>query len=139
MLMLEELTLKDKDEFLSLLSTFREVDEQSIVKFRWFLDGIKGNKKIFVYRIDKIIGTVSLLYDQKFINNGALYVHIEDVVILPEYRGKGIGKLIIDEALKICKQDGAYKALLHCEPTLSSFYAKTGFEINGINMELKLE
>ena len=40
---------------------------------------------------NKIVGSTTLLIEQKFIHEGGLVGHIEDVVVRKNYEGKGIG------------------------------------------------
>ena len=51
-----------------------------------------SNHIIHVAEIDsKIVGSTTLLIEQKFIHKGGLVGHIEDVVVRKNYEGKGIG------------------------------------------------
>lgn len=76
----------------------------------------------------KIVGATTLLIEPKFIHNGGLVGHIEDVVVDNAYQGKQIGKKIIEYLLKIAKDRGCYKTILDCTDDVKQFYEKIGFK-----------
>lgn len=53
--------------------------------------------------------------------------HIEDVVVDEKYRGKHLGKRIIEELKKIATEHGCYKTILDCAEKNVKFYEKCGF------------
>ena len=48
----------------------------------------------------KIVGSTTLLIEQKFIHNGGRVGHIEDVVVSKEFEGRGIGIKLVTSLLK---------------------------------------
>ena len=129
----------DKEQYLSLLSTFRPVTiDMSDVEFKTIFDLIDCHSKIYICEIsDLIVGTITILFEQKFINNNALYAHIEDVVVLPEYKGHGIGKMLVEYVVKVCKDYNVKKIVLNCDENLRNFYGKNNFIVDGISMIIK--
>ena len=85
---------------------------------------------------DKIIGTGSLLLEPKFIRGHSLVGHIEDIVIDKEYRGKGVGRVLIERLTKVAKNSGCYKVILDCSKNNVPFYEKCGFSENEIKMNI---
>ena len=77
---------------------------------------------------DKIVGSTTLLIEQKFIHKGGLVGHIEDVVIREGFERKQIGKKIIESLLEIAKNHGCYKTILDCKDDVKEFYEKIGFK-----------
>ena len=73
---------------------------------------------------DKIVGAITLIIEQKLIHNGKCCGHIEDFVVLEEYRSQGIGSLLIDYVINISKQNNCYKCILDCNENLESYYKK---------------
>lgn len=53
------------------------------------------------------------------------YAYIEPLCVVPEYRGKGIGKAVLFRALEKCREKGATKAFVLSD---LDFYSKVGFE-----------
>ena len=84
----------------------------------------------------QIIGSATLLIEQKFIHNGGKAGHIEDVVTRKGYEGKGIGREILKELIKIAKDNECYKIILDCDEKLVKFYEKLGFKKHSIMMRL---
>lgn len=65
--------------------------------------------------------------EYKFIHGTTLRGRIEDVVVGTEYRGKQLGKLLIECLVKIGEDLSCYKISLDCDPKLKSYYEKFGF------------
>ena len=90
---------------------------------------------IYIACIDgMIIGTVTVLIEDKIIHNGSYVGHIEDVVVDQNYRTMGIGKLLLNYALKIAEEAGCYKVILDCDENNTGFYEKSGFKQKGVCM-----
>ena len=77
---------------------------------------------------DKIVGSTTLLIEQKFIHEGGLVGHIEDVVIKKEFEAQGIGAKLVLSLLDVAKKRKCYKTILNCEDKLIPFYEKIGFK-----------
>ncbi len=140
--------LKEEDflnGFFETLSNLTEVGKirSNIDLAKGILSMINNNKN---YRIviakdrknHQVIGTATLLIEQKFIHNGGKVGHIEDVVMRKGYEGKGIGKEILKELIRIGKEDGCYKIILDCDEKIIKFYEKIGFRKHSIMMRLDI-
>ena len=68
----------------------------------------------------KYVGHCSVWYNEK-----TDYCYVEPVCVIPEYRGKGIGKAMIYEALNRARTLGAKKAYVISD---MEFYERLGFE-----------
>jgi GNAT superfamily N-acetyltransferase len=98
----------DFQHYLELMNQFRPVEtDMTFEKFCEIYDKIFTYGEIYVARDDnKIIGSITVIYEQKFINHGAIYAHIEDVVVDTDYQNTGskkglkIGCRLIDYAKK---------------------------------------
>jgi ribosomal protein S18 acetylase RimI-like enzyme len=73
---------------------------------------------IVVYDSGKLVGMGRALCDGEY--QAAIY----DMVVLPEYQGKGIGKKIID---KLCEKLPVENIILYSVPGREGFYTKCGF------------
>ena len=69
---------------------------------------------------DKLIGFTRALSD------GRYRAYIEDVMIDPEYRGKGIGERMVARLLE--DLEGVEMVSLFCESGRVAFYGRNGFE-----------
>ncbi len=85
-----------------------------------------------------IVGCATLLIEDKIIHEGGKVGHIEDVTVNNYYRGKGIGKLLIDHCVNIAKEEGCYKIILDCDCGNIMFYEKCGFKIHGVCMRIDI-
>ncbi len=74
-----------------------------------------------------IVGTATLLVEQKFIHGGGLAGHIEDVAVSKEHQRRGIGGMIVRFLLEESRRRGCYKTILDCEDDLILFYEGLGF------------
>jgi ribosomal protein S18 acetylase RimI-like enzyme len=61
------------------------------------------------------------------ISDGASDAYIQDVVILPQYRGHGIGAEIIRRLTAYCQQHAIEWIGLIAEPGTTGFYERLGF------------
>lgn len=70
----------------------------------------------------------------RVIGDMGLCYYIKDVVVLPEYQEKGIGRLLIEELLKFINENGVPDTHIFVElcamPDKIPFYEKFGFAAN---------
>ena len=76
----------------------------------------------------KIVGSTTLLIEQKFIHEGGKVGHIEDVVVSKEFEGRDIGMLLVMSLLTKAQTMNCYKTILDCKNELIPFYQKIGFK-----------
>ena len=70
---------------------------------------------------DKLVGM------GRAISDGVSDAYIQDVAVLNDFRGKGIGVLIMDEIIKHLKSKNINWISLISEPKAVSFYQRYGF------------
>ena len=63
----------------------------------------------------------------RLVSDGILHAIIYEMMILPEYQGKGIGKNILNMLLLKCFDDGIKDIQLFCAKGKKVFYEKMGF------------
>ena len=73
---------------------------------------------VIAFDSDKLIGGCRALCDGQF--QAAVY----DMVLLPEYQGKGIGKHMLD---RLCNKLPVENIILYSVPGKEGFYSKCGF------------
>ncbi len=133
-LIIRELEEKDlANGFLTTLDSLRETSSMNNDKVVEIFKKIKSNPEhhIIVAEINgKVIGTTTLLIEPKFIHQGGLVGHIEDVVVDKNFQGKKIGEKIIKYVLEFSKNYGCYKTILDCSDNVKPFYEKLGFKHN---------
>jgi glucosamine-phosphate N-acetyltransferase len=126
--------------FLETLDFLRNASDLDKNKANEILKKIKQNTNHIIHvAIDnkKIVGSTTLLIEQKFIHDGGLVGHIEDVVVRKDYEGKGIGIKLVTSMLERAKEKNCYKTILDCKDDVKQFYERIGFkrESNGMRYE----
>ena len=92
---------------------------------------------IQVAEIDgKIVGSATLLIEQKFIHNAGRVGHIEDVVVSKEFEGRGIGMKLVRSLLEKVEIMNCYKTILDCKDELIPFYERIGFRKESNQMRI---
>lgn len=94
------------------------VEEQGVPpELEW--DGLdEGSYHVLAYAPDGTpIGTGRLLTDG----------HIGRLAVLPEWRGKGVGRALLDLLLVIANKMGNEEVRLHAQTQVLGFYRKRGF------------
>ena len=117
--------------FLETLDFLRNTGDLDKNKANEIFKKIKQNPNHIIHvAVDdnKIVGSTTLFIEQKFIHDGGLAGHIEDVVVRKDYEGKGIGMKLVSFLLDVAKQRKCYKTILNCEDSLKPFYEKIGFK-----------
>ncbi|MGN1373419.1 MAG: GNAT family N-acetyltransferase [Candidatus Coproplasma sp.] len=94
--------------------------------------------RVSVYDGEKVVAMARLIGDL------GLCCYIKDVVVRPEYQGKGLGKLLVDEIKNFVKSKGVKGTSVFIEvcarPQRDGFYKKLGFDNNdGQSMILRVE
>jgi len=86
---------------------------------------IKGSFA-FAVAVDKTNGkTVGM---GRVLSDSVSDAYLQDIVILPEYRKKGIGKKLILSLVDFCKEKGVTWIALISEPNQEQVYKKLGFK-----------
>ena len=126
--------------FLETLDFLRKASDIDKNKAKEILKKIQQNSNhIINVAVDdnKIVGSTTLLIEQKFIHDGGLVGHIEDVVVRKDYEGKGIGIKLVTSLLERAKEKNCYKTILDCKDDVKQFYERIGFkrESNGMRYD----
>ena len=116
--------------FLTTLDSLRKTSDIDNNKAIKIFEKINSNPDhiIAVAELDgMIVGSTTLLIEQKFIHDGGSVGHIEDVVVSKDFQGQEIGKKIMKFLLEVAKSRGCYKTILDCTDDVKPFYEKLGF------------
>ena len=84
--------------------------------------------RVSIYDGERIVAMARAIGDK------GLCYYIKDVVVLPEYQGKGIGRMLINELLSFINENGVPETNIFVElcamPDKIPFYEKFGFSAN---------
>ncbi len=134
MYILRRLEISDYELFYPLINEFRKTDftkeefEETLIYMNQYSD-------IWVVEHNKdLIGTATIIYEQKFIFNRCILAHIEDVCVKETYRRKGIGRLLVQKLIEEAKTKKCYKITLDCATHNIPFYTACGLETRGTQM-----
>jgi len=97
---------------------------------------IKGSFAFAVAVDNKTNKTVGMA---RVLSDGISDAYIQDVVVLSEYRKRGIGKKLILKLIDYCKKQDINWIALISEPDQEEFYKKLGFRHMKDYTPLKLE
>ena len=146
MVSIHEIKYEDIDKgFLAVLENLVPADIDNNEYAKNILQKIKMNSlhKIFVAEDDsdgKVVGTITLLIEPKFINKGMQVGYIEDVSVRKEYEGLGIGsKLVTYATTYAISREGCRKVLLYCSEKTKPFYEKLGYQLVEDTFVMKFE
>ena len=120
--------------FLTTLDSLRQASNIDKNKAEEVFEKINSNPDhiVAVAELDgKIVGATTLLIEPKFIHDGGLVGHIEDVVVDKNFQGQKIGEKIMKYLLEFAKNRGCYKTILDCTDDVKPFYEKIGFKYFG--------
>ena len=133
-LQIRKLQKKDLQKgFLTTLDSLRIASNIDKNKAEEVFEKINSNPNhiIAIAELDKkIIGSATLLIEPKFIHDGGLVGHIEDVVVDKKFQGQKIGNEIIKFLLEFARNQGCYKTVLNCTDDVKEFYEKNGFTLS---------
>jgi N-acetylglutamate synthase-like GNAT family acetyltransferase len=114
---LTEITKKSKahwgysDEQIEIWSEFLTVSKEYI-----------ETKSVYNLIVDdKIIGYYSFFHESENI------IKLDNLFVLPDFIGKGFGKILMNDFLVQIKNSDAQKVILNSEPNAEDFYIKFGF------------
>ena len=131
-LKIRELQKKDlQNGFLTTLDSLKQTSNMDKNRAEEVFETINSNPNhiIAIAELDgKVVGTTTLLIEPKFIHDGGLVGHIEDVVVGKKFQGQKIGNEIVKFLLEVAKNRGCYKTILNCTDDVKEFYEKNGFK-----------
>jgi len=131
-LKIRELQKKDlQNGFLTTLDSLKQTSNIDKNKAEEIFEKINSNPNhiIAIAELDgKVVGSTTLLIEPKFIHDGGLVGHIEDVVVEKNFQGQKIGNEIVKFLLEVAKNRGCYKTILNCTEDVKEFYEKMGFK-----------
>jgi len=133
-----ELNDYNKD-YCNLLEQLTTINNITYDMFNKQFINIDTNENHYIIVIEdlqkkKIIGSGTLLIENKFIHNCKNVGHIEDIVINKQYRNNKLGGKLIKILVNIATKNNCYKVILNCSNNLITYYKKIGFgkEINSM-------
>ena len=82
----------------------------------------------------EIIASGTVIIEPKIIRQGKNVGHIEDIIVAPHMRGKGLSQKILDFLKRFAKESNCYKVILDCSEEVKNVYTKNNFIVKGVQM-----
>lgn len=123
--------------YLDVVSQLSIVNSDDITfeKFINYIDTLHDKHMIYVIEKENhIISTITIIIEDKIIHTMGRVMHIEDVVVDKNYRGEGLGKMLLDYVISIAEREKCYKIILNCSEENRGFYEKCDFTHKNIQM-----
>lgn len=131
---------KDDVGVLSLLSQLSDTIDDNSELFKNYVEHIPKDQHTLVVEVDgTIVGVGTIFTEKKLIHSFGKVGHIEDIVIDRCVRGKGYGKLLIQNLIQIANSIGCYKCILNCSTENIPFYESCGFTLSSSQMSIRFD
>jgi glucosamine-phosphate N-acetyltransferase len=123
--------------FLETLASLAEVNLTPAEAGQVFRTRLRAGVHTYVARLgQRVVGTASLLLEQKFIHGGGWVGHIEDVAVHRDCREQGIGSALVRHATLEARRLGCYKVILNCFEHLVPFYGQLGYRPHDVGLRI---
>jgi GNAT superfamily N-acetyltransferase len=114
-------TLPDKAACFRLFESTGWNDEDQLDEDEYFA-GVRGSWHVVsAYEDERLVGLGRLISD------GVVYALIVDLIVLPAYRGRGIGSGILRRLLERCQASDIRNIQLFAAQGMAGFYRRHGF------------
>ena len=120
-------------------------DKYNETKFEQYINWLDENKNVAQVWVivdnvsGSIVASLSVFFETKWLHGFSKVAHLEDLVVTNSQRGLGLGRLLVDYVLDICRtQVSCYKVILDCKEELEPFYEKLGFSKSGSQMRIDI-
>ena len=127
--------------YKELLSEFGDTSHYTYAEHQNYVyrsENWYGKTVYLLIKNETVVGTCCIILDYKIFHD-AFAIHLEDVVIHKDSRGKGLGQEMVREVIEKIKEYGnCYKIILDCNESNVEFYTAVGFSRHEVEMRLDL-
>ncbi len=117
-------------ELFALESDFRPDRDKQLRGLRLILDNTALGR-LFVLRVDGVVAGMANALITVSTAEGGRVLLLEDVIVHNEYRGRGLGRALVEHVLAWAKSEGLVRVTLLADGNNTAaldFYHKLGFE-----------
>lgn len=108
---------------------------------KYFIDMINNQIILVAEKNNNIVGYLAGTIDKKFTYVDKKTAEIENLFILDKYRNLGIGKMLISEFKKICKENNVKRIIVTAASQnikAINFYKSQGFEDKKVTLKIDM-
>ena len=123
-------------ELIHELALYEKAPEEVTVNFDHFVESGFGENPVwwaFVAEVDNIIEGFALCYTRYSTWKGQR-LYLEDLLVTEKLRGKGVGKLLFDRLIEVCKKGNysgmVWQVLDWNEPAINFYKKYKGVQID---------
>ncbi len=107
-----EITSYEYKNVKRILSQLTEIGEFTKDDFSNYLKNLSNNHHLIgLYYYNELVGLGTIIIEHKIIHGLSKCGHLEDIVIDKEFRGKKLGKKLINYLVNYGKKKGCYKII----------------------------
>ena len=116
---IEQVSWQQAEAYLRQVRTVVFIEEQFVTpEFEW--DDIDSTAlHLLALHDNKAIGCLRIIHHQK----------IGRMAVLKPWRGKGVGNMLLKQAIELCRQHGSTQIVLSAQTHAMHFYQQAGFQI----------
>ena len=116
---IQKVSWQQAEAHLRQVRTIVFIEEQLVTpEFEWDEIDSTAVHLLAMYK-DQAIGCLRIIH----------YAKIGRMAVLKPWRGLGVGKMLLNEAIDICRQHGSKQIMLSAQTHAIYFYQQAGFEI----------
>ena len=131
-MVLQKATVNDHEILTVITKKSKAYWGYSDAQIEIWLDALTITKAyVEVNQVYKLVIDTEIIGYYAFIHESGQAIKLDNLFVLPEYIGKGFGRLLMDDFLARIPYTGAKMVVLESEPNAENFYAKFGFVKTG--------
>ena len=124
---IRNLEINDYSKYRALIDSYISFDE-----FVFFISHVLNQRHMILVVVDEntdaVVGTGTLLIEEKLTHGGCRMGHIENILINPDNRSQKLGEKLVKKLLDVAVNNNCYRVDLNCDEKLEKFYNKTGLQ-----------
>ncbi len=124
-------------ELIRELALYEKAPDEVTVNFDHFVESGFGSNPVWWAWVAEIAGNVEgfALYYKRYSTWKGQRLYLEDIIVTEKLRGKGIGKLLFDKLISICKEENysgmVWQVLKWNEPAINFYKKYEGVSFDG--------
>lgn len=137
-LIIRECTYEDLDDVVSLQQQWaaEEITHGFVPGDKSYLE-TKLGKYFFVAELNDelvgfVYGTIHKADNMAIMDNGQLYIEVDDIYVSSNSRGIGLGSILLDKILEVAKENGIERSLIYSSTkdmdSITKFYKKHDYK-----------